>query len=354
MLSIFTPLFADEANTNAQSLTAKEILSRLPPDRFKVILLGEGEPDPRIRARENTEIWEYRRHANTLRWLTRLLRARVDVYFFPLEGPLDASFLFLRHWLHLPVALVTYIVMQLDEIEVGRTMARAIREGDAVFGNSRYVAKTVEERFGVTTGTMHSGIKSGLFHAPTAGARLKSGRVRQVVLYAGSLQARKRVELVIREAARWPEVEFRLVGRGEEETRLRALAGELGSSNVTFVGHLRQPELAEEMRKADVFLFPSILEGHPQVLGQAAACGLPAIAMENYHPDYLVNGETGYLVKSEEELREKLDLLLSDQALRSRMSEAAICHSAQFNWDRIAREWADVFVKAGSKARRQS
>ncbi|HMB83663.1 MAG TPA: hypothetical protein VKI40_06370, partial [Terriglobales bacterium] len=56
MITIFTPSFADEANTNAQNLTAKEIVSRLPPDRFRVLLLGDGAPDPRILARENTEI----------------------------------------------------------------------------------------------------------------------------------------------------------------------------------------------------------------------------------------------------------------------------------------------------------
>jgi len=30
MITVFTPSFADEANTNAQNLTAKEIVNRLP------------------------------------------------------------------------------------------------------------------------------------------------------------------------------------------------------------------------------------------------------------------------------------------------------------------------------------
>ena len=48
------------------------------------------------------------------------------------------------------------------------------------------------------------------------------------------------------------------------------------------------------MRRADLFLFPSILEGHPQVLGQASACGLPSIAMNLYRPDYVLNRESGF------------------------------------------------------------
>src|SRR5208283_4716529 len=148
MITVFTPSFADEANTNAQNLTAKEIVSRLPPDQFRVVLLGDGPPDPRILARENTEILRWSQHGNTPRWLTRVLLSRVDVYFFPREGPLDTLFLFCRRTLRLPIALVTYIVMALDEIAVGPTMTRSIREADCVVGNSRYVAQTVQHRFG--------------------------------------------------------------------------------------------------------------------------------------------------------------------------------------------------------------
>jgi glycosyltransferase involved in cell wall biosynthesis len=350
MITVFTPSFADEANTNAQNLTAKEIVSRLPADRFRVVLLGDGPPDPRILARENTEILRWTRHGNTARWLTRVLLSKVDIYFFPRVGPLDTLFLFFRRSLGLPVALVTYIAMALDETAVEPTMTRSIREADLVFGNSRYVAQTVQDRFGVATGTIHSGIKRELFH-PLVQARQPGSKL--TVLYAGSFQARKRVDVVIREAANWPSVEFRLAGKGEEEESCRSLVNQLECRNVTFVGHLSQPGLAEEMRKADVFFFPSVLEGHPQVLGQAAACGLPALAMEKYRPDYVVNGETGYLVKSDIELSQKLGVLLADEDLRLKMSAAAARHALQFDWDKVARDWESVFVEAAGKRRKR-
>jgi glycosyltransferase involved in cell wall biosynthesis len=351
MITIFTPSFADDANTNAQNLTAKEVVSRLPPDRFRVMLLGEGEPDPRIRSRANTEILRSSSHGNTARWLTRVLTSKVDIYFFPRQGPLDAMFLFLRRSLRLRVSLVTYVVMALDEIDPGPTMTRSIREADCVVGNSRYVSQTVQDRFGVESRTIYDGISRDLFHSPVETRRPGS---KLTVLYAGSLQARKRVNVVIREAAKWPSVEFRLVGKGEEEASCRSLVSELGCHNVTFVGHLSQHGVAEEMRKADVFLFPSVLEGHPQVLGQAASCGLPAVAMNKYRPDYVINCETGYLVESESELTQKLSLLLSDQNLRLRMSAAAARHAAQFDWDKVAEDWQSVFLEAANKRSKRS
>jgi glycosyltransferase involved in cell wall biosynthesis len=243
------------------------------------------------------------------------------------------------------------VVVALDG-GVGSKMARSIREADHVVGNSRYVTQTVEDRFGLAAGTIYDGIRREWFYPPTK-ARQSGSKLS--VLYAGSFQARKRVNVVIREAAKWPSVEFRLAGKGdaEEEDKCRSQVNELGCRNVTFVGHLSQQDLANEMRKADIFLFPSVLEGHPQVLGQAASCGLPALAMDLYRPDYIVSGETGYLVKSESELSDRLGLLLSDQGLRLKMSAAAARHALQFDWDKVTQDWESVFVEAASKRRKR-
>jgi glycosyltransferase involved in cell wall biosynthesis len=349
MITVFTPSFADEANTNAQNLTAKEVISRLPPDRFKVLLLGDSLPDPRIIARENTEILSSSRHGNTARWLSRALFSKADVYFFPRSGPLDTLFLFARRSLRLPIALVTYVVMALDEMPVGPTLRRSILEADQVVGNSQHVSQTVNDRFGVATRTIYDGINRKVFY-PQARKRHQS---KLTVLYVGSLQARKKVDVVIREAAKWPDVDFRIVGKGEEEGPCRSLVSQLGCRNVTFVGHLSQQGVADEMRNADVFLFPSVLEGHPQVLGQAASCGLPIVAMDLYRPDYVVQGVTGYLVKSESELSQQLGRLLTDANLRLEMSAAAARHALRFDWDNITREWESVFEEAVENRRRK-
>jgi len=49
MITVFTPSFADEADTNAQNLSSKEIVARLDPKRFAVTMLCEGKADARIR-----------------------------------------------------------------------------------------------------------------------------------------------------------------------------------------------------------------------------------------------------------------------------------------------------------------
>jgi len=162
-------------------------------------------------------------------------------------------------------------------------------------------------------------------------------------LFAGSFRKYKRADIVVRQAARWPNIAFRLAGKGEEEDACFNLARELGCENVRFLGHLAQAELGTEMRQADIFLFPSQLEGHPQVLLQAAACGLPCVAMNSYHPDAVVDGKTGFLAADEREFCEKFDCLVQDAVLRESMAAAAREHSRQFDWDRVAAQWAEVF-----------
>jgi glycosyltransferase involved in cell wall biosynthesis len=341
-ITIFTPSFADEDDTNAQNLTVKEIVSRLPPELFRVIMISEGKPDPRIAARKNTTLLPYYKHGNTAQLLMRSLAFWPDVYFYPRFGPLDQAVFALRKRLRLKTTVVTHIVMVMNDTTGNGLVARSALEGDAVFANSNYVAETVRRQFGVMAGTIYNGIDRRFFFTSNPPDPRKTNGAR-TVLYAGSFQTRKRVELVIEQAARWPDVIFRLAGRGETEPACRALAARLGCKNVAFVGHLPPAELGEEMRRADVFLFPSILEGHPQVLGQAAACGLPAIAMNAYRPDYVLDRETGFLAESDEDLAQRLDLLLSDSTMRQAMSSAAARHSRKFDWDHIAEQWMDVF-----------
>jgi glycosyltransferase involved in cell wall biosynthesis len=341
MITVFTPSFADEGNTNAQNLTVKEIVSRLPPDEFHVRMLKVGQPDPRIASRENTELIQYSRHGNTLRLLNELRKHPPDIYFFPRYGPLDVAFLWLRRNFRLKSKLITYVVSAQDQQEVQPRLARAILDADEVVGNSVYVSLTVSQRFAGSVKTIHDGTSRDIFFPPRVLPRSSSGRLR--VLYGGSFQPYKRVSLVIAEAAQRPEVEFRLAGTGVEENNCRRMADRLGCGNTTFLGQLTQAELGEEMRRADVMFFPSIVEGHPQVLGQAAACGLPVVAMDNYRPDYVVNGKTGFLVASDEELSEKLGTLLERIDLRCEFSIAAAKHALLFDWDKITQEWVDLF-----------
>ncbi len=340
MISVFTPSFADEDNTNAQNLTVKEVIARLDPEHFRVIMLGSGAPDQRIAERRNTQILPWQTRGNTVRILWHLLTHTPDVYFFPREGPLDAAFLSARRRLSLKTALVTYVISGGLEVSNRPLLFRAIRECDVAAGNSLRTTQTVEKLGGKNVQTVYDGIDRRYYYPDSTTPSLRR------VLFAGSFRKYKRPDLVVRQAARFPQWEFRLAGTGEEESPCRQLTQEYACRNVQFLGHLNAAALGEEMRQAQLFFFPSELEGHPQVLGQAAACGLPCIARSSYDPDYVVHGVTGLLANSDDELASALARLIGDCDLRNRMSAAAIKHARKFEWDDVTAQWAKIMENA--------
>jgi len=347
-ITIFTPSDAGVGNTNAQNLTVKEIVARLPEDQFHLTMLCDSDvPDPRLSARRNTRLVPWTKRGNTLRLLRHCLFPPPDIYFFPRTGPLDRAFFELRKRMGLRTAVITYIVMAMNETTGLGLIGRSVVEGDMLFGNSKHVVETIHQMFGVEASPIYDGIdRRYYFPSPE-----RVANAAPVVLYAGSLQPRKRVELAIREAARLPGLQFRIAGKGETEKDCRDLAKQLGCGNVSFIGHLSPEKLGVEMRRADIFFFPSILEGNPQVLLQASACGLPCIAMDLYHSDYVVNGKTGFLVAADSELAQRLDLLAHDGILRRSFGNAAVRHASQFDWNDIAQQWAAVFQEAVAKRR---
>ncbi len=126
-----------------------------------------------------------------------------------------------------------------------------------------------------------------------------------VVLYVGRLDREKSVDRVLlafdRLAGTLDRAHLWLVGQGKETARLQRLATELGAGDrVHFAGVCPHAGLAAWYQAADLFLFASETETQGLVLAEAAACGLPAVAVTAPGCDEVVrDGETGILTKAD-------------------------------------------------------
>ncbi len=88
-----------------------------------------------------------------------------------------------------------------------------------------------------------------------------------------------------------------LVGQGDQESELRALAQTL-PIKVEFVPLLENSELAARLREHTLFLLPSLHEGLPKALIEAMAVGLICIGTPIPGiTDLIADGETGYLTE---------------------------------------------------------
>src|SRR5207245_10647476 len=115
--------------------------------------------------------------------------------------------------------------------------------------------------------------------------------------------------------------------------------------NVELLGMLNADQLRDEYRQTDIFLFPSAWEGSPKVILEAAACGLPVIARNNYSPETVLHGTTGYQAASDEELYGFLKALLDNRELRQELGRKGRQHSQTYDWDMITEQWDQAFTR---------
>jgi glycosyltransferase involved in cell wall biosynthesis len=122
-----------------------------------------------------------------------------------------------------------------------------------------------------------------------------------------------------------PEVRIAVVGEGPQGASLRREAQRLGlEGRLLFLGERK--DAASFMALFDVFVLPSLWEGLPFVLVEAAAWGKPIVATAvDGVPEILEDGKTGLLVppKDPSALAEAVIRLLKDKKEAHRLGETA-------------------------------
>jgi glycosyltransferase involved in cell wall biosynthesis len=163
------------------------------------------------------------------------------------------------------------------------------------------------------------------------------------ILFVGSLRPVKGVQYLITSMKKiheeLPDARLILVGDGEEREHLEALSIQLGLQKyVEFIGKVSHEKVKTFMQQADVFVLPSLSEGFPNVILEAMACGLPIIASPvGGIPDIITNDTNGYLVevKDTNDMANKILLLLSDDALRKKISDNNRNLVKKYTWENV-------------------
>jgi glycosyltransferase involved in cell wall biosynthesis len=172
------------------------------------------------------------------------------------------------------------------------------------------------------------------------------------LLSAGRIVHQKGLDLAMRALGGLKEFdwEWNIAGDGPQIPLLQALAKELGIDNrVFFLGWQSREQLARYYQQANAFLFPSRHEGMPNAMLEALASGLPVIAScVAGNEELVIDGETGYLVPSEDvdALQIALKKMLIDPTLRKQMGKASRQHvEANYSWESTAQQYALLLEK---------
>lgn len=186
-------------------------------------------------------------------------------------------------------------------------------------------------------------------------ARRKLGLSDEIVLfYTGRMTERKqahRLPFIISRALKSSgvseeKIKLIAVGNGEMraefEENLRKTG--LGSRAMVF-DFLPRERLLEFYWAADVVLMPGILEAFPMVGLEASATGRMIVGRnESGLSDLILDGTTGFLGDSEEEVAQKLGEVLSDPEIIEKMGrEARERVIREFSWEVVLEKILDVY-----------
>ena len=183
------------------------------------------------------------------------------------------------------------------------------------------------------------------------GLRADPGRSPPRLIMVARLGAQKDHTSLLRalEGLKHREWELELIGDGPLMGEMKSLAATLGlGTRVRFLG--QRMDVDQLMAEAQISLLVTNWEGFPLSIIESMRAGLPVVASSvGGIGEAICDGETGYLVPrgDVEVLRDRIDRLLTDPALRVRMGTSGRTRYEQhFTLDRTVTKTLAVYSDA--------
>ncbi len=159
------------------------------------------------------------------------------------------------------------------------------------------------------------------------------------VLYFGSISNEKGFQTLIETIKNLPEVNFKLAGQIEKESKIKNLP------NLKFLGFLDQQELKKEIKKSSFVISASQL---PETFGltalEAIENGRPFVGFPSGAiPEIIEDLQEGFLCKTKKEFREKIKKLYFSKNLREEMSKNSFKKASFFDSEIYKKRLLEIF-----------
>jgi glycosyltransferase involved in cell wall biosynthesis len=169
-------------------------------------------------------------------------------------------------------------------------------------------------------------------------------------LFVGQIGQRKGMSYLFQayERFRRPDSELHVVGNYVAGQQVYARYAHLYRYTAN-VPHRQLPSLFHE---ADVFVFPSLIEGMPLVVLEAMACGVPVITTSHGPCDIVRDGIDGFLVpiRDPEAITMRLDQLYRDPDLRAQLGSNARQQAMRHTWQAYAEQAAELVIQTARRS----
>ena len=219
---------------------------------------------------------------------------------------------------------------------------REMRQCDFVVARNSFVTQSLLD-VGITRDRILEGAYGFSPNRLAAAIGTKRPDRPPVFAFVGLCIVRKGFDVLL-EAWKRAGVDGKLLIAGHMEDDMReAYADMLARPDVQFLGHVK--DIASVYADADVFVFPTHEEGGPQVIYEAAGCGLPSIVSPMGAGRIVRDGVEALFVDplKVDQLAEAIAKLAKDATLRREMGEAASKRAREFTWAKAGAQLYELF-----------
>jgi alpha-1,3-rhamnosyl/mannosyltransferase len=350
-----------------------EALSRLDPDRRYLAFYHPDYPNTRynmetLRQRPNVELRPVRlplyRPNEQLAWPLVLAQARADLFHSPyvvlplLTGIRSVitvhDLIYELHPEYRPRSYLQRFYRPMTQL--------GTRRANLVFTCSESVSRDIQAYYRLNPARIHI-IEHGVdpsFRRESDPVRLAVVRKRyglpeRFILTLGAGRPHKNVEMLVEAFARLdPSLAPTLVLGGELDRRypdgvgVRIHAYGI-AGRVIRLGPIREADLSTVYSLAEVFVFPSLIEGFGLPPLEAMACGTPVLASTAAAVSEAVgDAALAFDPHDPEQLATVLRSALTDTALRTRLSQRGMERVRGFTWERAARKALQAYASIES------
>ena len=239
-----------------------------------------------------------------------------------------------------------------------RQILKMTRQASAVTVRSRAMKELLLQH-GVEDGkidVLYNGVDCTRYHPvlrTEARQRLAIDIHDQVLVYVGRLSPEKGISdlltaLALLRDRHHSRVRLLVVGDGHQREMLRKQAARLRlDDSVIWLGWQPPSEVGELISAGDLLCLPSHMEGVPNVVLEAFACGLPVVVTRVGGTPEVVTDATGVLAEPKDP--ESFATALA-RALRTSWDPAVIRrHAAQFDWNKNAQQLLQILSAAATQ-----
>lgn len=167
-----------------------------------------------------------------------------------------------------------------------------------------------------------------------------------IVVFAGWLIPRKRVDIVVDAVSRIKDAQALIVGDGPLQDALQSRAIALGIENrVAFVGRVEPHSVSKYLSAADVFCLPSEREGWANVMLEAMACGVPVVSRAVDGALELISEEIAGRLVEGDDAQKYADAITSVINARYDVEEVR-AFAQQFDWKSTTDGQLKIFEQA--------